>query len=83
MAWILVYLADVPCGNLIPDQVLARTDPGAEDLIVALATGVAGAYVQINKAGLSLLPGATIGVSLAPPLSASGILLYFGEPADA
>ncbi|WP_170538049.1 DUF389 domain-containing protein [Ruegeria arenilitoris] len=83
MAWILVYLADVPRGILIPDQVLARTDPGTEDLIVALAAGVAGAYVQINKAELSLLPGAAIGVSLVPPLSASGILLYFGEPADA
>ena len=83
MAWLLVYIADVPRGILIPDQVLARTDPGTEDLIVALAAGVAGAYVQINKSELSLLPGAAIGVSLVPPLSASGILLYFDEPAEA
>ncbi|NOC83667.1 DUF389 domain-containing protein [Ruegeria sp. HKCCD6228] len=83
MAWFLVYVADVPRGILIPDQVLARTDPGTEDLIVALAAGVAGAYVQINKSELSLLPGAAIGVSLVPPLSASGILLYFDEPAEA
>ena len=83
MAWFLVYIADVPRGVLIPNEVLARTDPGTEDLIVALAAGVAGAYVQINRSELSLLPGAAIGVSLVPPLSASGILLYFGEPADA
>ncbi|WP_170763756.1 DUF389 domain-containing protein [Ruegeria lacuscaerulensis] len=83
MAWFLVYVADVPRGVLIPDQVLARTDPGTEDLIVALAAGVAGAYVQINRSELGLLPGAAIGVSLVPPLSASGILLYFGEPAEA
>ncbi|MEX0308464.1 MAG: DUF389 domain-containing protein [Ruegeria sp.] len=83
LAWLLVYIADVPRGILIPDQVLARTDPGTEDLIVALAAGVAGAYVQINRSEASLLPGAAIGVSLVPPLSASGVLLYFGEPAEA
>ncbi len=83
LAWFLVYIADVPRGILIPDQVLARTDPGTEDLIVALAAGVAAAYVQINRSEASLLPGAAIGVSLVPPLSASGVLLYFGEPADA
>lgn len=80
LAWLLVFLADVPRGILIPEQVLARTDPGIEDLIVALASGVAGAYVQIQKSQISLLPGAAIGVSLVPPLAASGVLLYFGEP---
>jgi uncharacterized membrane protein len=83
LAWLLVYVADVPRGILIPDQVLARTDPGTEDLIVALAAGVAAAYVQINRSEASLLPGAAIGVSLVPPLSASGVLLYFDEPAEA
>lgn len=79
LAWFLVYMSDVPRGILIQDQVLARTDPGIEDLIIAFAAGVAGAYVQIQKSEISLLPGAAIGVSLVPPLSASGILLYFGE----
>ncbi|MFC3614021.1 DUF389 domain-containing protein [Lutimaribacter marinistellae] len=83
MALVLVNVADVPRGIVLPAQITARTDPGTEDLIVALAAGVAGAYVQINRAELSLLPGAAIGVSLVPPLSACGILLYFGEPADA
>ncbi|WP_170788167.1 DUF389 domain-containing protein [Ruegeria lacuscaerulensis] len=83
LAWFLVYIADVPRGILIPDQVLARTDPGTEDLIVALAAGVAGAYVQINRSEVSLLPGAAIGVSLVPPLSASGVLMYFEEAAEA
>lgn len=83
LAWLLIFLSDVPRGILIPGEVRARTDPGIEDLVVALAAGVAGAYVQINKSELSLLPGAAIGVSLVPPLCAAGILLYFGEPADA
>ncbi|MEX0283612.1 MAG: DUF389 domain-containing protein [Paracoccaceae bacterium] len=83
LAWFLVFAADVPRGILLPDQVLARTDPGIEDLVVALASGVAGAYVQIHRNEVSLLPGAAIGVSLVPPLAAAGILLYFGEPANA
>lgn len=83
LAWCLVFLADVPRGILIPQQVLSRTDPGIEDLVVALASGVAGAYVQIQKSQISLLPGAAIGVSLVPPLAASGVLLYFGEPQGA
>ncbi|MEP1200769.1 DUF389 domain-containing protein [Tateyamaria sp.] len=83
LAWFLVYMSDVPKGTLIQEQVLARTDPGIEDLIIALAAGVTGAYVQIQKSEISLLPGAAIGVSLVPPLTASGILLYFAEYAYA
>ena len=83
LAWMIVYIADVPKGMLFPDQITARTDPGTEDLIVALAAGVAAAYVQINRNEVSLLPGAAIGVSLVPPLSAAGVLLYFRNFADA
>ena len=79
VSWMLVHIADVPRAVIIPDQVLARTDPGIEDLVIALVAGAAGAYVQIHKTEASLLPGAAIGVSLVPPLSATGVLLYFGE----
>ncbi|WP_138469436.1 DUF389 domain-containing protein [Poseidonocella sp. HB161398] len=79
IAWLIVFLSDVPRGILLPHEVLSRTDPGAEDLVIALAAGIAGAYVQINRSEASLLPGAAIGVSLVPPLSAAGILLYFGQ----
>ncbi len=83
LAWLIIYIADVPKGILLPEQIMARTDPGTEDLIIALAAGVAGAYVQINRSEVSLLPGAAIGVSLVPPLSAAGILLYLGDYEDA
>lgn len=83
LAWLIVYIADVPKGIVVPEQIMARTDPGTEDLIIALVAGVAGAYVQINRAEVSLLPGAAIGVSLVPPLSAAGVLLYFGSHAEA
>ena len=83
LAYCMVWIADVPRGILLPSQVRARTDPGIEELAVALTAGAAGAYVQINRSEISLLPGAAIGVSLVPPLSTAGILLYFGEPLGA
>lgn len=79
VAWAIVWIADFPRGVLLPHEVLSRTDPGAEDLVIALAAGVAGAYVQIHKSFSSLVPGAAIGVSLVPPLAAAGVLLYFGQ----
>ncbi len=83
LAYCMVWLADVPRGILLPSQVRARTDPGIEELAVALTAGAAGAYVQINRNEISLLPGAAIGVSLVPPLSTAGILIYFGETTGA
>lgn len=83
LAWLLVFISHVPKGVTLPGQVMARTDPGIEELVVALAAGVAGAYVQIQRAEISLLPGAAIGVSLVPPLSAAGILLYHDRWLDA
>lgn len=80
LAYVIMFLADAPRGMNIPTEVMARTDPGLEELMVALAAGIAGAYVQARKAELSLLPGVAIGVALVPPLAAAGILLYFGEP---
>ena len=79
ISWLIVWIADAPSTLLLPDEVLSRSNPGAEDMVVALAAGIAGAYVQIKKSEISLLPGAAIGVSLVPPLAAAGILLYFGE----
>jgi uncharacterized membrane protein len=68
---------------VIPSEVMSRTDPGLEELMVALVAGIAGAYVQVRKEEASALPGVAIGVSLVPPLSAAGMLLYFGYPEKA
>lgn len=83
LAYLMMFVADVPVGISIPEEVMARTDPGIEELMVALAAGIAGAYVHKHREEISLLPGVAIGVSLVPPLSAAGMLLYFGEPEHA
>ena len=83
LAFSIMFLSNAPKGMFIPAEVIARTDPGLEELMVALAAGIAGAYVQMRKEEASLLPGVAIGVSLVPPLAAVGILLYFNDPTNA
>jgi len=63
-------------------QTLARTHPTFFDLVIALASGVGGAYVMTRKES-SAIPGVAMAVSLLPPLAACGILLEFGEYAFA
>lgn len=80
LSFLIMFLFDVPLGLALPDQVLARTNPGLEEMGVALAAGIAGSYVQIRKEEAGMLPGVAIGVSLVPPLSAAGILYYYSQP---
>jgi len=80
LALAIMFLSDAPKGMVVPAEVMARTNPGISELMIALAAGIAGAYVQMRKEEAGLLPGVAIGVSLVPPLAAVGILLYFGEP---
>lgn len=81
LAYTILWVFDVPTGRTVPHEVMLRTDPGLEDLLVALAAGTAAAYLRFHKQEtLSALPGVAIAVALVPPLAAAGILVYFGEP---
>ena len=60
------------------EQTLARTRPTFFDLVIALASGVGGAYVMTRKES-SAIPGVAMAVSLLPPLASCGILLEFAE----
>lgn len=60
-------------------QVLARTEPRLLDLVIALASGGAGAYALSRVDVADALPGVAIAISLVPPLNAVGILLAGGE----
>lgn len=76
VAWTITALAP---GAGLTDEVLARTSPGVLDLIVALASGVAGAYAITREDVSDALPGVAVAVSLAPPLAAVGITLQLGR----
>ncbi len=78
VSWLI---AGVLPGELLTDEVLARTAPDVRDLVVALAAGVAGSYATARPDVSSSLPGVAIAVALVPPLAVVGITLRAGETA--
>ena len=60
------------------EQTMARTRPTFFDLVIALASGVGGAYVMTRKES-SAIPGVAMAVSLLPPLASCGILLEYAD----
>ena len=81
---VVVYLAALIVGLLnrdipITNEIMVRTAPNFFDLMIALAGGAAGAYALISPSlGLSMV-GVAIATALAPPLSASALLMAGGE----
>ena len=66
-------------GDLLTNEVLARTAPDARDLVVALAAGLAGSYATARPDVSSSLPGVAIAVALVPPLAVVGVTMRAGE----
>ena len=60
-------------------QITGRVEPSLGDLIVALASGVAGAFAVSRDDIADSLPGVAISISLVPPLAVTGISLSHGE----
>lgn len=67
----------------LPEEVLARTEPGLLDLAIAVSAGAAAGYVAPRRETLSALPGVGIAVALVPPLAVVGICLAVGARAEA
>ncbi len=57
----------------ITSEVLARTEPTILDLVIALASGVAGTYAMCVKPQGATMPGVAIATALMPPLCTVGI----------
>ena len=60
-------------------EVLARTRPNLLDLLVALVSGVAGAYAIGRKEVGAALPGVAIAAALVPPVASIGIGIALGS----
>ena len=58
---------------------MARSQPTLFDLVVALASGAAGAYAVARADVAAALPGVAIAAALVPPLGVIGIGLSMGE----
>ena len=57
----------------LPSEILARTQPGPVDLIIALAGGLAAAFARAMPNISAALPGVAIATALMPPLCTIGI----------
>jgi uncharacterized hydrophobic protein (TIGR00271 family) len=60
-------------------QIIGRTAPTLLDLIVAVATGVAGAFALTRRDVSNVLAGVAIAISLVPVLAVVGITLGAGR----
>lgn len=60
-------------------EILGRTQPTLYDVIIALASGLAGAYTFVNPRINPALPGVAIATALVPPLATCGLCLSARE----
>lgn len=74
-----IYLPFVPSLFEIPNEIISRTQPTLNDLIIAMAGGLAAAYSLAQPRLSAALPGVAIATALMPPLSIIGIGIALGR----
>jgi len=79
VGWFIARFMPLGWDPLSSSQVMARTSPRVLDLVIALASGAAGAYALSRSDVADSLPGVAIAISLVPPLNNCGILLATHE----
>jgi uncharacterized hydrophobic protein (TIGR00271 family) len=77
LGWLIGEM--LPSAGPIQQQLIARTEPRLIDLSIAIASGAAGAYALVRREAAAALPGVSIGISLVPPLTTTGMLLARDE----
>jgi len=60
-------------------EIMARTQPTLYDIIIALASGLAGAYAMVDERISPALPGVAIATAIVPPLATCGLCLSAGR----
>ena len=79
IGWLFATLMPFGWNPTTSAQIISRTSPRLLDLVIALASGGAGAYALSRTDVADALPGVAIAISLVPPLNTAGILLAGGE----
>jgi uncharacterized hydrophobic protein (TIGR00271 family) len=72
LAFACLYTYLMPL-TLLTDEMQSRLSPNILDLMVAIISGVAGAYAHAKSEVAKSLAGVAIAVALVPPLSVTGI----------
>jgi uncharacterized hydrophobic protein (TIGR00271 family) len=83
VAWISGVIHPGVISFTTNSQITARVSPSMIDLVVALASGVAGAFAMSRDDVADSLPGVAISIALVPPLAVVGISLSHGQWNDA
>ena len=65
--------------NVLTDEMRGRLNPNILDLMVAIISGIAGAYANSKSEVTKSLAGVAIAVALVPPLSVIGIGIGWGD----
>jgi uncharacterized hydrophobic protein (TIGR00271 family) len=65
--------------NVLTEEMRGRLNPNVLDLMVAIISGIAGAYANAKSEIAKSLAGVAIAVALVPPLSVVGIGLGWGD----
>lgn len=65
--------------NVLTDEMRSRLNPNILDLMVAIISGIAGAYASAKSEIAKSLAGVAIAVALIPPLSVAGIGLGWSD----
>ena len=60
-------------GQNLSNEIIMRTHPGIFDILIAFASGIAGAYAYLDRKIIAVLPGVAIAVALVPPLCVIGV----------
>jgi len=64
---------------VLTDEMRGRLNPNVLDLMVAIISGIAGAYANSKSEIAKSLAGVAIAVALVPPLSVTGIGIAWGD----
>jgi uncharacterized hydrophobic protein (TIGR00271 family) len=64
----------------LTEEIMMRTQPTLVDLVIAFASGMAGAYAISREEVSAALPGVAISAALVPPLGVAGLGLALGKP---
>jgi len=66
--------------TIVTDEMRGRLNPNLLDLMVAIFSGIAGAYANSKSEIAKSLAGVAIAVALVPPLSVTGIGIGWADP---
>jgi len=79
ISFLLSLLSIVPIDVASNAQISGRTSPNAIDLVVAIATGLVGAYAVSHRGISQVIPGVAIAISLVPALVVAGACMESGQ----